>query len=713
MDFLHNPFHILSATPQDNRQKIVQLADKRILFFKDPDMVRKAVETLTKPLPRLSAEIAWLPVKKSGQAEKICELLEPSMGNSSLRDRLRQVQDFLAGGKLMPIAKCNVLAAGIQRLPRHSLDDVASWIFKLAWVVEDINAEQVRAEINAKRKISGFAMVDLQAIEPELQNLRDYYRRVMTSALNNLSATERAEAINRVVEHAIRSTRQMPLLIYRLVDQYEVSTQESVKERETEIVELDGRLRSAADEGAEFATVVLVYQLIQAVKNWVAIVQPIQVCKKCRGLPHNESKRVARRMRKLVNYLFYEHDKLDFCQQLIRISQEAFAEDADISDDLVADARELAEIARQRERDARRIIERQVEKLRAAADEKKHDSILNPMVNKLIQSVREWKALAQLLEEYSTGYPTEVCLVVKLAVHLRIAHDKLDFSRLLFRRLQEVFTEVRDCASSIAARSNALEDAERALGGITKHVNKMRVAAVTEIPDMVNQLIRSVKEWKDRAQLIKPYYANYSMGARFVTDLALDLQNKPCRFDDSLKLFEMLHEELAEVDEIAADVAEALEALEAAESARRHIENQVVELLEVVYRKHRKHYHPDLKPSVDQLIRTVRGWRDLALPIKASCGDYCSVAKLVLDLAKKLWKKGKHRSSGQLRDMVQDIFGEIPEIETLLDEEAKGREETERKYTHLKRSKARTLETVITALIVTGSVAALLLTGLF
>ena len=200
---------------------------------------------------------------------------------------------------------------------------------------------------------------------------------------------------------------------------------------------------------------------------------------------------------------------------------------------------------------------------------------------------------------------------------------------------------MRGYATSIAKYSNALEDAERALGRITDLDKALRLADVAEIPDKVNQLIQSVKEWKDRAQPIKAYYENYSKGAHLVTDLALDLQNEYGKLDDSRKLFKMLQEEFAEVDEIAALVAERLDALEAAESTRRHIEKQVKGLRKVVYEKH---FHPDLSSRVDQLIQAVKGWRDLAQPIKAYCGVNRSVAKLVLKLAVNLRNKGKLHS---------------------------------------------------------------------
>ena len=803
MHFLDNPFFILNAKPCDNDARIVQLANERGLF-EDPNRCRDAKAILMNPRKRIEAEIAWLPAKTREQAMIICESLESFETNVDVSESLRHVEDFLGEDELIPIAKCNVLATGLRCLTRYSPDAVATWTLEIASAYKDIYIEQVSTVINADRGEADIPIANQSDIGNALrENQARYYRQVITSAMDQMSVTERAEAMTRLVVSAIADDNQLSPLITTLGALYEKDEEvrESLEEHDTKVCQLVGRLQFAADRNyPDLELERLVNQLIREVKHWDVIAQPIQLSKTSQGSTHDESEILARRVQNLAEHLRDAHDKLDFCMQLIRALQRAFEEvnkiskrlreimdglnrtaqerercarrkiesqirnirasvnnqptDSDLSlivdqliqsvknwkpstrlcenyyadfyfkavvnlvkklaDDLSNEhgmfdvSRQLREMLQEelaqdggivarvderhnglevvedsRAKSALEKIERHVKKLRACADAKNLDSNWDRMLNELIQFIKVWKLVAKPIEDHFTDYSTVMNIVVEFAFQLRIAHSKVDFSRQLFKTLQEEFTDVRGYATSIAKYSQALEDAERTLGRITNLDKELRLAVVAEIPDMVNQLIRSVKEWKGRAQPIKVYYdANYSMGARLVTDLALDLQSKPCRFDDSLKLIKMLHEEFAEVDDIAADVAEALEALEAAESARRHIENQVEKLLEVVYRKHRKHNHPDLKPSVDQLIRTVRGWRDLALPIKTSCGDYCSVAKRVLDLAKKLWKKGKRRSSGQLRDMVQDIFGEIPEIETLLAEEAKEREETERKYTH-------------------------------
>lgn len=831
MDFLENPFFILDATPHDNDKRIMDLAVACGLF-QDPARCREAKAILMSPLKRIYAEIAWLPAKNSEHAKKICELLGSSQGNLCARDRLVQVQDLLGIDELMPIAKCNVLAAGLRRLPRHSSDAVAAWILEFVHASETIDAENLCEIINSDRKVAGSPTAKLPDMETEIENLRDHYRQVMASAMNQLSAEERAAAMTTVVESATDNERQAPLLINRLVDWYELEAQKSLEEHEAKIGELEGQLRLAADENHPDSVLSsLVKQVTQAVKDWERVAKPVQVSRESRGLSQDESKCVAQRVQNLAMYLFDPHDKLNFCMQLIGTLKGAFNGVNEISNRLSVIMIGLNTTAQERERGARRIIECQVKKLRAPTDKQQHDSDLSQMVTQLIEAVKYWKTSAQLCEKYYADFYIEVVanLVHELAHDLRNEHEKFDDSHQLFEMLRKEFAQVAEIPAREIPHLDELDAAKSVQGDITQQVSKLQTAADMKQPDsilseIVNQLIQTVKEWKTCAQPIEAYYADYYHVVNLVMELALHLRKERGRLvlsgrllktlreefaelgeiesliddhlkalettenalgeiilkdvklraaarekqpdsvlsemvdqliqavdewrartqpieaynkdyyqvaylvlelachlleehrklDDSRKLFEMLQEEFAELDEIAARVAkyyDALEAREAAENARREIEMQVKRLRGAVYAKHS---HPDLSPMVNQLIHAVEGWRDLALPIKTYYGDYCcSVAKLVLKLTICLRKKGKLRSHDQLFKMLQDIFGGIPEIVTLLAEEAKARDEAEKKYARRHDRKRARWETVIIAVIIIGSVVALLLVGLF
>jgi rubrerythrin len=353
----------------------MELADERSLLL-DSNECMEAHSDLTNPRKRLSAEVAWLPGIGPKRAGEVLSLLESSP------------KDLLAVDKLLAIARANLLAAGLARLTDHNADNVAEWILEIAWAFEDIDPEELSVIINEERVVSGFPEVsDLSAVEAEIQERRRYYRQVIKSALDNLSPKELVEAVTVVVESATDDGEEHgPILISDIVDSYEVEAQGFLDKEERNIntlVEkirqyLDmfqcphcGHIQSKDDEclkcGIIFHKFIkqkgggdtgvsddvifpLISQLIQIVRNWDTVAQPIQLSAKSRGLDHGASHRVAGLVRGLAIYMFNEHGKLDFSQQLTSMLQEVFAEVGKVAERTAEDANSLDDIAEQRAR---------------------------------------------------------------------------------------------------------------------------------------------------------------------------------------------------------------------------------------------------------------------------------------------------------------------------------------------------------------------------
>jgi len=335
MDLSQNPFHILTASPRDNRRRIMELADERSLLL-DSSECMEARSGLTNPRKRLSAEVAWLPGIGPKRAGGMLSLLESSP------------TDLLAVDKLSSIARANLLAAGLAHLPDHNGDDVAKWILEIAWAFEDIDPEELRVIINEERVVSNFPEVsDLSAVEAEIQERRRHYLKVIKSALDNLSSKELVEAVTVAVESATDDGEEHgPILIADLVDSYEVEAQGFLNKEEGNIRALVEKLRASVDaEWPDSTLTPMVDQLIQVVKNWDAVAQPIQVSAKSRGLDHDASHRVAELVHELTIHLFNEHGKLDFSQQLTNMLQEVFAEVGEVAERTAEDADALNEIA--------------------------------------------------------------------------------------------------------------------------------------------------------------------------------------------------------------------------------------------------------------------------------------------------------------------------------------------------------------------------------
>lgn len=340
MDLLKNPFHILNASPRDNRRRIMELADERSLLL-DSSECMEAHSELTNPRKRLSAEVAWLLGIGPKRVGEVLSLLESSPA------------DLLAVDNLSSIARANLLAAGLARLLDYNADSVAEWILEISWAFEDFDPDELSVIINEERVVSGFPEVsDISAVEAEIHDRRRHYRQVIKSALDNLSPKELVGAVTAVVESATYDGEEHgPILIADLVDSYEVEAQGFLDKEEGNIKTLVEKLRAAIDAERPDSTLApMVNQLIQVVKNWDTVAQPIQVSAKSRGLDHDASHRVASLVRGLAIHMFNEHSKLDFSQQLTNMLQEVFAEVGEVAERTAEDADALDEIAKQRVR---------------------------------------------------------------------------------------------------------------------------------------------------------------------------------------------------------------------------------------------------------------------------------------------------------------------------------------------------------------------------
>ena len=340
MDLLQNPFHILNASSRDNRRRIMELAEERSLLF-DPNKCMYARSELTNPRKRLSAEVAWLPGIRPKRADEVLTLIESSP------------TDLLGIDKLTSVARANLLAAALSRLPDCSSADIAEWILEIAWTFEDIDAEELCVILNEERIVSGFPEItDLSAVEAEIQERRHYYRQVVKLALDNLSARNLVKAVTIAIESATDDgENQGPILIDDLVDSYEVEAQVFLEKEEENIKVLVKKIQTAVDAELPDSTLApMINQLIQVVKNWDTVAQPIQVSTKSRGLDHDASRRVAGLVRGLAIRMFNEHGKLDFSQQLTNMLQEVFAEVVEVAERTAEDANTLGEIAEQRGR---------------------------------------------------------------------------------------------------------------------------------------------------------------------------------------------------------------------------------------------------------------------------------------------------------------------------------------------------------------------------
>lgn len=338
MDLLDNPFFVLSATPRDDRRRIVALAEEKSLLS-DEDAATEARAALTTPRKRLTAELAWLPGVGPKRASEVLALIERSPGAVRRLDQLPA------------LAKANAIATALPRaVTTIGVDEVSEWIGELASLHEQVTADGTLSLVNEERQVAGFpAVTDLQALEAELSGRRQHYRSAIKKALDQLATSALIVVITRAVETTTKGgARHAPALIEDLVDSFEVEAQGFLDAEADNIRALIDQILVAASNDQPASLAQLVAKLERVVRNWDLVAQPIQVCARSRGLEHARSHEVAGSLRRLALELFNSHDHLELSQRLTILMQEVFAEVDEVLERAEEDVATLDDIAQQR-----------------------------------------------------------------------------------------------------------------------------------------------------------------------------------------------------------------------------------------------------------------------------------------------------------------------------------------------------------------------------
>ena len=331
------PFAILNVTTRDDRRRIVELAEEKSLEL-DHDVCQKARSDLTNPRTRLSAEIAWLPGVSPRKASQLVENL--------LHDPMAVREE----SGLPTLAHLNLLAAAFEAVDsEHDAEDLASFIQEVAYLVDEIDPEDVLRDINEDRAVSGFPEVRaLDQIEAELAERKRYYRSAIKDALDRLPPTTLVQVMTDTVEGVtLGGEDHAPELIDDLVDSYEVETQGFLQKEAENVHKLIKAARDSAKSG-EAAVKPYVDKLDAVARNWDKVAQPIQLSAKARGIDHEASRDLAYEIRSLAIDLFNTHDMLTQSQRLTGLLQELFAELPEVSERVEQDADALADIFHER-----------------------------------------------------------------------------------------------------------------------------------------------------------------------------------------------------------------------------------------------------------------------------------------------------------------------------------------------------------------------------
>lgn len=335
----NNPFYILGATTRDNRNKILELAEEKSLEI-DEELCSKARSNLTIPKNRLEAELTWFPG------------LSPKRIKTILEQLVNAQQSILEEVGLPTLSECNLLIAILNMENFHlSKEQLKLVIEELIEIYDALDIKIIIRDINEDRALAGFVEVrDETHVEEILIQRKNDCTKNIIKRLNGLEIQSLIQLLTTVVEDTTLNGEKQPNeLVELIVDDYMLHTKNFLEQEAQKIKQLMEAIELKASLGKDEIKSPM-DRLIQAIRTWDNVAQPIQLCYKPKGINDALSQNLGHSVRSFGINLFNQYNLLDESEKIIHIVKELFSELPDLANKLEEDVVALQEISIDREK---------------------------------------------------------------------------------------------------------------------------------------------------------------------------------------------------------------------------------------------------------------------------------------------------------------------------------------------------------------------------
>lgn len=328
----NNPFYILEVDPADKRTTIIDKAEEKA-FFTDSKICEDAQTALLNPSKRLTAMINWffdIPAEKITQISVSIEL-----GKEINTDDLEG------------LAKLNALLFNFAITANEKPLDMGFDIICIDEQFNSINLEDLTTTINKYNKKAGIIDVKIDEVGREMNKKRDDIRHLIAKKMTKLNEHDCIELVTMLAEECIADEAYLDgVIISDVVDQYELKMQVLVDKVSAEILEkIDNIQEMTSEEDIEIA----LRGLINQIKEWDQIVQPLQLRAMRSGMAHSLSEEIGKEVRSFALWMNNEKGLSKCALSFIKEMSSVFAEIDELAEVFGKDVAALDQIVGEKE----------------------------------------------------------------------------------------------------------------------------------------------------------------------------------------------------------------------------------------------------------------------------------------------------------------------------------------------------------------------------
>ena len=291
MELKNNPFYILGVSTNDNKRKIMDAAEEKLLLM-DENVVEDAKNALLDNNKRLEAELAWFPCIDSEDNDSIIAAIDNNFVNSN-------IGDWICGYDEVNFELEVIRHRTFDKLKNPSAFGMA--VSKFAKMFEEYaewgsdDFSSLYDSIIYNRQTAGFPEITEEELLSHLDERRIKIVSELKSIINELPWDYITSSMTFLAHTATSNAKfRASLLVEFMIDAYDVEIQPFISQQSEKIYAIfdlilgdDANKQTVEKNISTWITKIIDYTLL-----WSRVVKPIQIISLSKGNEHNISHQI-------------------------------------------------------------------------------------------------------------------------------------------------------------------------------------------------------------------------------------------------------------------------------------------------------------------------------------------------------------------------------------------------------------------------------------
>ena len=346
-----------------------------------------------------------------------------------------------------------------------------------------LDAEKVCTIINTGRKKAKMSEASANDVRREINRKRADLRQIITEKTAGIPEKQYVKLVTMLAEKSAKDEKHGGI-IEDMVDQYEIRMHDSIQKNANDISNTITKIRNADYKHAKNYDSDI-NSLLQKVRNWDKLAQPVQLKAQASGMTHEISQQLGKELRDLAIYLHNEKNATEVSVRITEAMKSIFAELPELSAALENDAELLKEQKKQKS------IAESLEKLQRTADELTNkrgqtDEELSSRITGLFKSAQSLdktiRNTQSISEENKKQLRKTACMIIRgAAIKLHNEQQKTRIAADMTERLMDMYGDLPEQKAQLQGEYQQLE----------------QMSAQSNLPERIKELKRQADNFVD------------------------------------------------------------------------------------------------------------------------------------------------------------------------------------------------------------------------